>query len=59
MFRSSVLALGAFGLITTELGVIGVLPQISRTFGISIEMAGWLLSGFPWLWPHPVRSSPS
>ena len=46
MFRSFVLAFGAFGLITTELGVIGVLPQIARTFEISIERAGWLLSGF-------------
>lgn len=41
-----VLALGAFALITTELGVIGLLPQISEAFGISIERAGWLLSGF-------------
>jgi len=41
-----VLALGAFALITTELGVIGILPQVSEAFGISIERAGWLLSGF-------------
>jgi MFS transporter, DHA1 family, inner membrane transport protein len=41
-----VLALGAFGLITTELGVIGILPQLSQAFGVSIQTAGWLLSGF-------------
>ena len=41
-----VLALGAFGLITTELGVIGILPQLSQAFSVSIQTAGWLLSGF-------------
>lgn len=41
-----VLALGAFALITTELGIIGILPQISQSLGISIQRAGWLLSGF-------------
>src|SRR4030081_3224728 len=41
-----VLALGALGLITTELGVIGILPQVSEAFGITIDRAGWLLSGF-------------
>ncbi|CAM2869143.1 MFS transporter [Chryseobacterium flavum] len=41
-----VLALGAFGIITTEFGVIGVLPNISRQFGVSIDTAGWLLSAF-------------
>ncbi len=41
-----VLALGAFGLITTELGVIGILPQLSQAFGVPIQTAGWLLSGF-------------
>ena len=41
-----VLALGAFGLITTELGVIGILPQLGEAFGVSIQTAGWLLTGF-------------
>jgi len=41
-----VLALGAFALITTELGVVGLLPQVAQAFAISIEQAGWLLSGF-------------
>lgn len=40
------LALGAFGIITTEFGVIGILPNISRVFGVSIDAAGWLLSAF-------------
>ena len=41
-----VLALGAFALITTELGIIGILPLIAAALGISIQKAGWLLSGF-------------
>ncbi|MEM9229391.1 MAG: MFS transporter [Pseudomonadota bacterium] len=41
-----VLALGAFSLITTEFGIIGMLPQLSSAFGVSIETAAWLLSGF-------------
>jgi DHA1 family inner membrane transport protein len=41
-----ILALGAFGIITTEFGVIGILPTISREFKVSIDTAGWLLSAF-------------
>lgn len=41
-----ILALGAFGIITTEFGVIGILPTISREFRVSIDTAGWLLSAF-------------
>lgn len=41
-----VLALGAFGIITTEFGVVGILPTISRQFEVSIDTAGWLLSAF-------------
>lgn len=40
------MALGAFGIITTEFGVIGILPAVAREFNISIDTAGWLLSGF-------------
>ena len=41
-----VLALGAFGIITTEFGVIGILPTLAEEFHVSIDTAGWLLSGF-------------
>lgn len=41
-----ILALGVFGIITTEFGIIGVMPAIAREFQISIDTAGWLLSGF-------------
>lgn len=41
-----ILALGAFGIITTEFGIIGIMPAIAKHFQISIDTAGWLLSGF-------------
>ncbi len=40
------MALGAFGIINTEFGVIGLLPALSRDLGITIDTAGWLLSSF-------------
>jgi len=40
------MALGAFGIITTEFGVIGILPDLAKQFHISIDTAGWLLSAF-------------
>ncbi|WP_353118566.1 MFS transporter [Myroides odoratus] len=39
-------ALGLWSIITTEFGVIGVLPQIATHYQISIDQASWLLSGF-------------
>ncbi len=38
--------LGIIGIITTEFGVIGILPQLASHYDIPIEKAGWLLSGF-------------
>lgn len=40
------LALGTFGIGTTEFGVIGILPQIASAFSVTIEKAGQLLSLF-------------
>jgi len=40
------MALGAFGIITTEFGVIGILPALVNEFKVSVDTAGWLLSGF-------------
>lgn len=40
------LAFGVFGLITMEMGVIGVLPQITQKFHISTSQAGSLVSIF-------------
>ncbi|WP_419883543.1 MFS transporter [Peribacillus sp. B-H-3] len=41
-----VLTLGAFGIINTEMGVIGLLPYIADHFHISVSKAGWLVSLF-------------
>ncbi len=41
-----VLALGVFGIITTEMGVIGVLGPVSDKFGITPAAAGWLVGVF-------------
>ncbi|OPA78628.1 arabinose ABC transporter permease [Paenibacillus selenitireducens] len=41
-----ILALGVFGIITTEMGIIGVLPQVTQRFHISTSQAGWLVSIF-------------
>lgn len=38
--------LGVIGIITTEFGIIGILPQIAAHYGISIDKAGILLSAF-------------
>lgn len=40
------MALGAFGIITTEFGVIGILPDLAKNFHVTVDTAGWLLSGF-------------
>lgn len=45
-FLVFILALGIFGIINTEMGVIGILPQISEKFGVSASQAGLLVSLF-------------
>ncbi|MEV6010632.1 MFS transporter [Streptomyces sp. NPDC051976] len=40
------LALGAFGIGTTEFVIIGLLPEISGDFGVSIPTAGLLVTGY-------------
>ncbi|MEK5393935.1 MFS transporter [Margalitia sp. FSL K6-0131] len=41
-----ILALGVFGIITTEMSIVGVLPQIAQKFAISTSQAGLLVSIF-------------
>ena len=43
---ASIGCLGMIGVITTEFGIIGILPQLAAYYGISIEKAGVLLSAF-------------
>ena len=38
--------LGVIGIISTEFGIIGILPQIAEYYDINIGTAGYLLSGF-------------
>lgn len=41
-----IFALGAFGIVTTEFSIIGILPALIKHFNVSVSIAGWLLSGF-------------
>ena len=40
------LAFGIFGILNTEMGVIGILPVIEKMFNVSIRRAGYLVSVF-------------
>ncbi|WP_123041123.1 MFS transporter [Cohnella candidum] len=41
-----ILTIGVFGILNTEMGVIGILPSIAEHFDVSITRAGWLVSLF-------------
>lgn len=41
-----ILMLGTFGILTTEMGIIGILPIIAEHFKISIPDAGWMITIF-------------
>lgn len=41
-----ILAFGIFGIINTEMGVIGILPQLAQYYDISVSTAGLLVSLF-------------
>lgn len=41
-----ILTAGVFGIINTEMGVIGILPLIAETFRITVPQAGWTVSVF-------------
>ncbi|WDZ55430.1 MFS transporter [Paenibacillus polymyxa] len=41
-----ILTIGVFGILNTEMGVIGILPDIAEHFQVSISKAGWLVSIF-------------
>lgn len=41
-----ILAFGVFGIINTEMGVVGIIPQIAERFGVSISEAGLTVSVF-------------
>ncbi|MFE6074206.1 MFS transporter [Paenibacillus sp. NPDC057886] len=41
-----ILAFGIFGIINTEMGIIGILPLIAENFGVNVSTAGLLVSLF-------------
>ncbi|UUH71026.1 MFS transporter [Bacillus subtilis] len=41
-----ILTIGVFGILNTEMGVIGLLPAVADHFQVSISKAGWLVSLF-------------
>lgn len=45
-FLIVLLAVGVFGIINTEMGIIGILPLIAQVFNVSVSTAGLLVSGF-------------
>ena len=40
------LTLGVFGILTTDMGVVGIIPIIADTFGVTVPDAGWTVSLF-------------
>lgn len=41
-----ILTLGVFGILNTEMGVIGMLPLIAETFNVTVPQAGWTVTVF-------------
>lgn len=41
-----ILTVGVFGIINTEMGVVGILPLIAEAFNVSVPQAGWTVSVF-------------
>lgn len=41
-----ILTVGVFGILNTEMGFIGILPDIAAYFDVSVATAGWLVSVF-------------
>ena len=41
-----ILTIGVFGILNTEMGVVGVIPYVAERFGVSVPDAGLLVSGF-------------
>lgn len=41
-----ILTVGVFGILNTEMGVVGLIPYVSERFGVTVPDAGLLVSGF-------------
>ena len=42
----AILTFVVFGIINTEMGVVGIIPQIAETFGVTVPQAGWTVGVF-------------
>ncbi|OOF59628.1 arabinose ABC transporter permease [Rodentibacter genomosp. 2] len=45
-FLIPILALGVFGILNTEMGVVGIIPIIAERFQVSVPDAAWMVSLF-------------
>lgn len=41
-----ILTIGVFGILNTEMGIVGVIPYVSQQFSVTVPDAGLLVSGF-------------
>lgn len=41
-----ILTVGVFGIINTEMGIVGILPQIAEKFHVTVPQAGWTVGLF-------------
>ena len=41
-----ILTIGVFGILNTEMGVVGLIPYVAARYGVSVPDAGLLVSGF-------------
>lgn len=50
----TILTLGVFGIINTEMGVVGIIPQIAERFDVTVSTAGLCVSVLRLLfrWQH-------
>lgn len=44
-----ILTLGVFGIINTEMGVVGIIPLIAETFNVDVPTAAWTVSVFAFI----------
>ena len=54
-----ILTVGVFGIINTEMGVVGILPLIATTFNVSVPQAGWTVSVFALVVAASAPATPS
>ncbi|MDO4231059.1 MAG: MFS transporter [Lautropia sp.] len=45
-FIIAILTLGVFGILNTEMGVVGIIPLVAQHFQVSVPDAGWMVSLF-------------